>query len=517
VVNLIRNFSDDFAQIVKRAPDNPAFVITADVDVRVISYGALAEYIDRATSLLLGHYKLRPGNVLMALMPNAAEALILFLSCIKNGIGYAPLPCTATIHEIGKWKNLVNPAACILGQAIQEQKKRALLSLDIPIHEIQCDSEFKWLEGITAAQFSVPPASASIFLSTSGTTGEPKAMVLDANTLWSSGVAFTDYMGLRDKHSRYWNYLPMSYLGGLFNLCLIPLATGSSIVIDEPFSGKTFLQFWPMIERHDIKTVWFVPSIIRGLLKIAERRPPESTKAQGKKLEMAFLGTAPIDLKTKNRFESLFGVQLYENFALSETTFFSTETPANIGQREESSVGGIIPYTDVKIVPIEDHEAAFDGLIGEIHVRSPFLFKGYVDESGAVKRPVDKNGYMATGDLGRLTKDNILVIAGRERDIIKKGGYFVGLREVEILAESYPAVQEAAAAKTKHDFYGESYDLYVILKDGETPETVNALQKFIHENLVQYKWPETILLSSDFPRTANGKVKRHLLTKENAL
>lgn len=78
---------------------------------------------------------------------------------------------------------------------------------------------------------------------------------------------------LKDAQLRFWNYLPMSYLGGLFNLALIPLSTGGSLVIDETFSGKTFLQFWQTVERFDINAIWFVPTIARGLLSMAERTP----------------------------------------------------------------------------------------------------------------------------------------------------------------------------------------------------------------------------------------------------
>ena len=80
-----------------------------------------------------------------------------------------------------------------------------------------------------------------IFLKTSGTTGDPKMMIIDANTLWKSGKQFIGTFNLKEQQT-YWNFLPMSYLGGIFNLGLIPLSVGGNIIIDENFSGKTFGQ-----------------------------------------------------------------------------------------------------------------------------------------------------------------------------------------------------------------------------------------------------------------------------------
>lgn len=293
----------------------------------------------------------------------------------------------------------------------------------------------------------------------------------------------------------------MSYLGGLFNLSLIPLATGGSFVIDEPFTGKTFLGFWQNIERYDINSVWMVPTIARGLLSMALRTKRNEMKNYSSIIKTCFLGTAPIDLSTKQKFEETFGITLLENFALSETTFLTSENKTKITNRFEGSVGEILPYVELKLEKSPEDEAS------EIKIKNPFLFLGYMNDKGQIENPLDKDGYFATGDFG-VMKNNQLQLTGRKRDIIKKGGHFIALREIEATVNQCSDVIEAAAVKINHDFYGEAYNLYVVVGDADKLDFVN---KFIHENIVKYKWPEKILKIEVLPKTASGKIQKHLI------
>lgn len=502
MTTLIRNFSADFGKLVQNQPDAVAFIVNRDLNSAKVTYAELDALISR-TQVFLAK-TLKPGDVVNALMPNSLETLVVFLACIRGGYHFAPLACTASRQEVEKWIGLTKPKLCITTEAITDHARDVVSASSVPTVYVDCDTAFSWLPESGSTPESAE--GARVYLSTSGTTGEPKAIVLDCNTLWSSGYAFMDHHGLKGRKLRFWNYLPMSYLGGLFNLALIPLCIGGSAVIDEPFSGKTFLRFWQTIVRYDIDVVWFVPTIVRGLLKLAERTDSEDIRQGSERLHTCFLGTAPLDLATKTKFEKTFHIKLIDNFGLSETTFFSSETRNPEDARFEGSVGKTLRYTDVKFAPVSED----DGSGEEILVRSPFLFKGYLDQNGDINTPFDTDGYMPTGDLGHINDDGLLVITGRKRDIIKKGGYFVALREIEIALESHPDVLEAAAVKIPHDFYGESYNLYAVLKSPED-NNVQALNAYIHNNVVSYKWPEKIIVIDSLPRTASGKVKKHML------
>ena len=357
------------------------------------------------------------------------------------------------------------------------------------------------------AERSVPASDgAKIYLYSSGTTGQPKAIVIDGNKLWSAGYAFIrahdiDY----SKPFRIWNYLPQSYLGGLFNLCLIPISVAGTVVVDEFFSGKTLLGFWQNIDRYEINALWFVPTIVRGLLSISVRTRRHELRNYGKIVDCAFLGTAPIEIATKEQFEQIFGIELIENYALSETTFLTSELVGE--KRSQGSVGRVLPYAELRFRAVVDDD---DPRYREILARTPFLADGYLSLGGRIISDL-VDGFLPTGDLGYLNSSGCLVVTGRCKDIIKKGGHFVALRESELIAASHPAVSEAVAVPIAHSFYGESYRLLLQLKPSTELEDIAAVSAFILENLAKHKWPDSIDAVTEFPRTPSGKVRKFLL------
>ncbi len=504
---LVRSFSEDIDYIINSHQSKTACVQNDGIVSVTTSYQELDALISRGQTLLaqLGLVK---EDIMLAIMPNSLETLVIFIAAMKSGIGFAPLPCTATPYEVQRWANLIKPRICFFTSLLKAELKDKLNDMHMSKKEIVRDSSFSWLPSASAEINA--EQTARIYLSTSGTTGEPKAMVMDINRLWSSGYAFVEHHHLQKEYLRFWNYLPMSYLGGLFNLALIPFATGGSIYIDEPFSGKTFLTFWQTVEQNDINAVWFVPSIVRGLLKLAERRSPQACAELGEKIRAAFLGTAPIDFTTKKTFSDTFGIELLENFALSETTFFTSEAPQELHLRKEGSVGRVLPYTEVRLAETDEDA---DPHHREICVKTPFMMLGYLQSDGTLTRPVDDKGFFSTGDIGYLDKDDQLIITGRKRDIIKKSGNFIALREIEVLLEDLSCVNEAIAVPVTHPFHGEDYVLYVIPNSDEHT-VIDTVNNYIHEKIIDYKWPQSVKLKASLPRTASGKVRKNVLRDE---
>jgi acyl-coenzyme A synthetase/AMP-(fatty) acid ligase len=500
--NLLRSFLTDFSRLVDRQPDKVAIL---DSDGREVTYRKLADYIEHAQALLV-RQGVKSGDTVVALLPNAIETLIMFLASLRGGYTYAPLPCTATFPEVQHWKELTKSRLCLVANPVSNSFQEKIASLDWDMLVISIAGDLSWL-----GDGCVPPCGGGrLLIGSSGSTGEPKAIVLDADRLWSAGCAFLRYHQIETSEIRFWNYLPMSYLGGLFNLGLIPLAAGGSIFIDEPFSGKTFLTFWPTVERFGINSLWLVPSVLRGLLTLAERVGLAMPRASVKR---CYLGTAPISLAEKQKFSQVFGIEPLENYGLSETTFISSERNHALALRRQGSVGSIMPDVDVLLSEVE-----VDGvMLKEILVRTPFMMLGYLDKEGRLELPIDKDGFLRSGDYGHIA-DGQLLITGRRRDIIKKGGILIPLREIELLAEDSEDVLEAVAVRIDHPFYGESYVLYLRAKKSVSDEKifVSNFATWLHEQLVRHKWPEHIILCADFPRTASGKIQKHLLTLEGS-
>jgi acyl-coenzyme A synthetase/AMP-(fatty) acid ligase len=496
----IASFSRDVNRVFLEKASDVFMLVGEDTKTVKYTYEDVGRLVEQNISYLVSQ-NLRAGDTLVSLLPNSPEAVIIFLAAMKMGLQYAPFPCETTIYELNSWNKVTKPKLFLATSHHSPHLNLGDVENCSQCLHLPLDGNFSWCnKNEPFHDLECSSSLSRILISTSGSTGEPKAMVISGDRLWSSALAFSSYHGMLDSSPRFWNYLPFSYLGGLFNLCLIPLASKGSILIDETFSGKKFLQFWQTIERFEIDSLWFVPTILRGLLKIGCRGLDMARCQQ--LVKRCFLGTAPISLEEKQAFKDTFGIDLFENFALSETTFFTSENLENLQLREPSSVGSKLPYVEVDFVdaPTKDSPQ-------EILVKSPYMFLGYLGQNGDILSSVDERGFFPTGDLGYFNRGQ-LIIAGRKRDIIKKGGYLIALTEIENYALRHKDVVEAAAVKKNHPFYGESYCLYLTVS---LNFQLNDFSCYLHDVIAKHKWPDKVIVVNEFPKTSSGKIRKHLI------
>lgn len=501
----IRSFNQDFDAIITLHGERTALIPTADGQ-QPLSYAQLGQLVARHQAWF-GQLGLKPGDRVGALMPNSVEMLALFLACLRGGYGFAPLACDTASVEAEAWVALLRPVCVVVGEILPAPVRAGLKASGVRCEQISNMGDFAHLPAEASATTGV--AGAKLFLYTSGTTGQPKAIVLDGDRLWSSGHAFMrlHVIGF-DSPFRIWNYLPQSYLGGLFNLCLIPMSVAGSVVVDEAFSGKTFLRFWQTVDRYDLSALWLVPTIVKGLLALAEHTRRNEAKSYKDVVKVAFLGTAPIELAAKERFAELFGIKLLENYGLSETTFITSERAGDT-HRQEGSAGTPLASLELKFRPLADEA---DPTFQEILVKTPYLFDGYLDSDNTISAGLF-DGFFPTGDLGTVNAKGQLLITGRCKDVIKKGGQLIALRELEVVALRHPAVVNAAATPVPHPFYGESYRLLVELAPGAESGALDTVKKFFFDNVAKYKWPDRIDAVAQFPQTGSGKIRKFLLGK----
>ena len=344
-------------------------------------------------------------------------------------------------------------------------------------------------------------ACGKLYMATSGSTGTPKLMVIDGNKLWSSGCAFVAENPFLGADACFYNIMPMSYLGGLFNLGLIPLACGGKVLVAPAFAGSTVLRFWQEVMRYGVTVLWLTPTMLRSLVRVVGPRW-SSIPTAGLKVSTTFLGTAPIDVEEKEAFENIFGIPVLENYGLSETTFITAEKPADVVSRVQRSVGQVLPWVEMRL-----NES-------KIEVRTPFVIDGYLGFDGKFL-PVKSDDWFDTGDIGHMNGAT-LVLDGRIRDVIKKGGILIHLPEVDALMRQYPHVVDVATVDVPHAFYGEDYGLFLVF-DGEVAvseaERLNRVRAYLTNNLVQTKWPSRIISVKAIPRTRSGKVAKVELRK----
>ena len=344
-----------------------------------------------------------------------------------------------------------------------------------------------------------------MILYTSGTTGRPK------------GVLHTHNTGPLRLQRAFGNWSRGSAVAGLDNILLmaspVTHVTGQS-GMEIPFCSNTrtvFMERWNAVEALDLidaeqvtASVGATP-FLHELLSAAEaggRRLPS--------LQVFACGGAevPPALICKS-YEVLEQCRAFRVYGSSEVPL-TTLGFAGVGEMEmAASTDGQIADYEVRILDDEGNRLSV-GQEGEICVRGPSMFLGYGDPE-ATAASFDADGFFATGDLGRVTSEGAIVITGRKKDLINRGGEKVSAKEVEDILHRMPAIKEAAVVAMPHARLGETLCAYVIAQPGAGLD-LDALLAFVAASgVARQKYPEHLVVVDDFPRTASGKIRKDRL------
>ncbi len=343
----------------------------------------------------------------------------------------------------------------------------------------------------------------SLRLTTSGTTGEPKGIVLAAHQIvWTADqVRQSHHLTPEDRGL---SVLPFFHINApVVSLCATLLA-GGTVAIAPRFSLH---RFWKDIERERITWASIVPTIVALLLSAEEPVTPAST------LRFLRTASAPLPVTHHQAFERRFGVALVETYGLSEAASQVAANPVPPGKRKSGSVG-LPTGVDLRICePLAESDARElrdmpAGATGEICVCGPNVVKGYAsgeDSASFVE------GWFRTGDLGYRDADGYLFITGRLREIINRGGEKVSPREVEEMLLSYPGVRDAAVIGEPDPLYGQRVVAYVVPREGWGEAQTTRLRAYCAARLSGFKVPETFHVLAALPRNGNGKLARRQL------
>jgi malonyl-CoA/methylmalonyl-CoA synthetase len=220
-------------------------------------------------------------------------------------------------------------------------------------------------------------------------------------------------------------------------------------------------------------------------------------------------GSAPLPAPEFERIERLTGQQIVERYGLTET-LMNTATRAD-SPRRPGYVGVPVPGVELRLVADDgtDVEASDDEAIGEVAVRGPNLFSGYLNRPDATAEAM-RDGWFFTGDIATRAPDGYWRIVGRRStDLIKTGGYKVGAGEIEVALLEHPAVREAAVTAAPDDDLGERIVAWVVA-EGEAPEARELIDHVASE-LAPHKRPREVRFLDELPRNAMGKVVKQQL------
>lgn len=339
---------------------------------------------------------------------------------------------------------------------------------------------------------------------TSGTTGRPKGAMNTHGNLTFNAETYVQMSALQPGEPIL-AIAPLFHITGMVGHVLLGLRVGAPIVLSHRFHPQVMLESI----RHSRPV--FTIGAITALMALADC--PAATAADFASLRTIYSGGAPIAPALADRLEGIFGTYVHNVYGMSETSSPTHLVPR--GQRAPVdpvsgalSVGRPVYDTQVRIAD-EQCADVQAGTYGEILVRGPQITPGYWNRPDATAESF-ADGWLRTGDIGFVDADGWYYLVDRKKDMINASGYKVWPREVEDVLYTHPAVAEAAVVGAADAYRGETVIAFVTLHEGRTVNP-SELIDFCKADLAAYKYPRSIEILDEMPKTATGKILRRKL------
>jgi len=483
-----------------RAPQAPAMT---DGDVRW-SYGELAAAVRAATALLKG-LDIRPGDRVMLVNENGRAVVALLLAAAAIDAWSIIINARLSAAEIDAVANHSGARRLIFTSeaspdAAAHAERSGAKSIDHPLLgklEIGALNEATETEPV----FSSGAEQVAVLVYTSGTTGEPKGVMLTHRNLLFIGAISGGMRGFGADDLVY-GVLPLShvfglasvYLGGLYaGACFMPRARfGAEQTLRDIAAGITSLQG--------------VPAMYAKL--IAHVR--QTGAAIGvHRLHYISAGGAPLDPAIKKSVEELFGQTLHNGYGMTEASPSIAMTRVDC-PRKDCSVGQALPYVALAVVDAEGRTLP-RGETGAVWCRGPGVMKGYYRAPDLTRAAINEKGWLITGDVGRFDEEWSLHIVGRSKELIIRSGFNVFPPEVEGVLSAHPKVVQAAVIGAPGEGGNEEVVAYVQVAPHDRPSRED-LAAFCAQRLAPYKRPSRFIFCETLPATPTGKILKHRLS-----
>lgn len=502
-------------ELVRGALEHPAKPVIVASDVRPDSStrGELFEESRRVAAALIA-LGVRPGDVVAMQLPNWRECFVAHAATWLAGAVVLPIVPIYGPAEVAFIARQSGARVLLLAREIRSRDAASTLAAvsDLPglEHRILVGEplpgtlSYAELSETDATGFA--PAAASdphrrcLLVYTSGTTAEPKGVQHSHATMLGELHAMDEMRGVvADPTSL--SVFPSGHIAGTLGILRVFCGSSATIAMDAWNPEKAA----QLIDRHSVTASGGAPIHLSGILDIAERDGLDVSS-----LTEYVTGAAGV-AGTLIRRADRFGVGAFRCYGSSEHPTISSGVPQDPLDKRADTDGRICPGTELRVVDDDGRDVA-RGQAGELLTRGPELFTGYTD--GAQTRASMTDGWFRTGDIGRLDADGYLTITDRKKDIIVRGGENISSKEVEDVLSAHPAVAEAAAVGAPDERYGERVCAFVVVNGDRSFDIADASAHFAECGLARQKTPERIVVVTELPRTASGKVQKHVLREQ---
>jgi malonyl-CoA/methylmalonyl-CoA synthetase len=465
----------------------------ANGQVQEFTFGEVDARAERMAAALEAR-GLTAGDRLLVQLPNSVEFLDIFLACLRVGVIFVPVNVLYREREVHHIVGDASPALCVVTPELKGNLPPGAVAVDVAALAAEAAAHSGGLPGGDRKIGEGDAPAALVY--TSGTTGQSKGAVLSHKNFAANAMNIVAAWGMTHIE-RYLAVLPLFHVHGLGNGVAGWLACGCRMRLVDRFDASRIVGQFDSFQ----PTLFFgVPTMYVRLLELDD----EVAARISRSVRLFVSGSAPLPASVLEAFREKFGQTILERYGMSETLMNISNPCA--GERRAGTVGLPLPGVSVRIV---DHTGALvgDNTIGELELRGPNVFSGYWNNPEATAAAF-RDGRFRTGDLAERSADGYYTLRGRSTDLIISGGFNIYPREIEELLLEQPGVKEVAVVGAPDHRRGEVPVAYIV---GDSPLDEAALNEACKRSLASFKMPRGFVQVASLPRTALGKVQKHLL------
>ncbi len=481
------------------------------------SYSVFIDVARRLACLLQQHGVRRGMRVVIA-SHNHPDTILGYFACWLLGACAVPLNMSEDDQRLAYILTHCDASLVLCRSCYADRITTALQGAYLPMIDMDSDgADPQFYADVRASEPLAYPEAEDDMLEqecllvyTSGTTGNPKGVVLVQRNLFADGQDIADWHGITPD-TRMMCVLPVHHVNGTIVTHVTPFIAGSSVVLQRKFSPKTFFS---TIASEHVGVASVVPTLLAFLLEAKA----EATEAKQAGLRHIICGAGPLTCELADRFESAYGIRVLHGYGLSETTCYSCFLPVDLSDEEHRhwmqdygfpSIGVAIPCNEMAIHDATGRDVA-DAERGEIVIRGRNVMRGY-DKNDKANAEAFAFGWFRSGDEGFRLADalgrHFYFITGRLKELIIRGGVNLAPLEIDEVINRAPGVKAGICVGFENNMYGEEVGALVIRTDDSVSQ--EQILNFCAEHLPASKRPKVVIFTEALPVTSTGKYQRN--------